>query len=457
MNAMQTLWAEHALLHSGWANDVRVTIDARGYIDHVQTGVPGDGAQRVGILLPAPVNGHSHGFQRAMAGLTERRGPDPRDSFWTWRKLMFRFLDRLTPEHVEAIAALVQMEMLEAGYATNVEFHYLHHQPGGMPYANPAEMSERIAAATVTSGIGLTLLPVHYQFGGLDRRPLGPGQIRFGTDPDGFARLYENASRALRDLPSDCNSGVAPHSLRAVAPDVLDRIAALTDGPMHMHLAEQQAEVDEVSACLGRRPVEWVLDNIALGPRVSFIHCTRMQPHETVALAQTGVVAGLCPITESSLGDGIFDAVRWFDAGGHVAIGSDSNIRIALAEELRTLEYSQRLRDRSRAALATETASTGRRLFEAAARGGALAAGRESGAIRVGLLADLMALDAGHIDLAGRRGDTCLDSYVFAGDDRMVLDVWSAGRHMVRHGRHVRRAAILAAYRAAMHDLGQTL
>jgi formimidoylglutamate deiminase len=351
---MTTLWAARALAEDGWTDSLRVTIDAAGRIAAVSHGAPAPSDTRVDLLLPAPANAHSHAFQRAMAGLTERRGPDPRDSFWTWRALMFRFLDRLTPEHVEAIVAYVQMDMLEAGYATNVEFHYLHHRPGGQPYADLAEMAARIAAATATTGIGLTLLPVHYRFGGCDRRPLGPGQVRFGTDPDAFARLHVASAEAIRALPADTVLGLAPHSLRAVAPEDLPGLAALApQGPIHMHLAEQVAEVEEVQAALGRRPVEWVLDALAPDARFTFIHCTQMAPHETEGLARSGATAGLCPITESSLGDGIFDGVRWLDAGGRIAIGSDSNIRIALSEELRTLEYSQRLRDRSRAALAT--------------------------------------------------------------------------------------------------------
>jgi formimidoylglutamate deiminase len=393
-----------------------------------------------------------------MAGLTERRGPDPRDTFWTWRALMFRFLDRLTPEHVEAIAAFVQMEMLEAGYATNVEFHYLHHQPGGRPYGNPAEMAERIAAATARTGIGLTLLPVHYRFGGCDRRPLGPGQVRFGTDPDAFARLHAASATAIRGLSADTGLGVAPHSLRAVAPGDLPGLIALSpEGPIHMHLAEQVAEVEEVTAATGRRPVDWVLENLAPDARFTFIHCTQMEPQETEGLALSGATAGLCPITESSLGDGIFDGVRWLASGGRIAIGSDSNIRISLSEELRTLEYSQRLRDRSRAALATPEASTGRRLYDSVLTGGAAAAGRETGAIRPGLWADLVALDATHVDLDGREGDTILDTFVFAGEDRMVTDVWSAGRHMVRAGRHVARDDIVLACRAALRDLRDAL
>ncbi len=455
---MTTLWAARALTDDGWSDSLRVAIDATGRIATVEQGAPAPSDHRVDVLLPAPANAHSHAFQRAMAGLTERRGPDPRDTFWTWRALMFRFLDRLTPDYVEAIAAFVQMEMLEAGYATTVEFHYLHHQPGGRPYANSAEMAERIASATARSGIGLTLLPVHYRYGGCDRRPLGPGQIRFGTDPEAFARLHAASAAAIGRLPADTALGVAPHSLRAVAPEDLPGIAALaTDGPIHMHLAEQMAEVAEVEAALGCRPVEWVLDHLAPDARHTFIHCTQMEPHETEALARSGATAGLCPITESSLGDGIFDGVRWLAAGGRIAVGSDSNIRISLSEELRTLEYSQRLRDRSRAALATPERSTGRRLYDAILAGGAVAAGRETGVIRPGLWADLVTLDAGHVDLDGREGDTVLDTFVFAGDDRMVRDVWSAGRHMVREGRHVAHDAIAAAYRAALRELRDAL
>ncbi len=454
---MTDIWAPTALLETGWAENVRVSVGADGKIADIEAGVQPAG-ERVGILLPAPANAHSHAFQRAMSGLTEKRGPNASDSFWTWRQLMFRFLDRLTPDHVEAIAAFVQMEMLEAGYAANVEFHYLHHQPDGTPYRDIAEMAGRIAAAAQQTGIGLTLLPVHYQYGGCDRRPLSPGQVRFGNDFDRFARLHEQSSAIVNRLPADCRTGVAPHSLRAVAAEDLARHKALANGnPFHMHLAEQVAEVDEVAAALGRRPVEWVLDNVDADGSCCFIHCTQMLPNETSGLARTQAIAGLCPITESSLGDGIFDGVRWFAEGGRIAIGSDSNIRIALAEELRTLDYSQRLRDRSRAALATAEKSTGRRLFEAACAGGASASGRKAGAIAVGNLADLMALDGDTVDLAGRRGDTLIDSFVFAGDDRMITDVWSAGRHMVTGGRHRRHDEIVADYRRVMQQLGDAL
>ena len=454
---MPTIWASKALLANEWADDVSIRIDGDGVITAIEVGTS-PGGQRAGILLPAPANAHSHAFQRAMAGLTEGRGPDAKDSFWTWRRLMYRFLDRLTPDHVEAIVAFVQMEMLEAGYGANVEFHYLHHQPNGTLYANVAEMAERIAAATAESGIGLTLLPVHYQYGGCDKRPLGDGQVRFGNDIDRFAWLLSASRAALKPLAKDCTIGVAAHSLRAVAADDLPTLARLAgDRPFHMHLAEQQAEVDEVKEKLGRRPVEWVLENIEPDDRCCFIHCTRMQPHETTGLAKTGAMAGLCPITEANLGDGIFDGCRWLEAGGNIAIGSDSNIRISLTEELRTLEYSQRLRDRARAALATSERSTGRRLFEAVNHGGAKAAGRDSGVIAVGKLADLVALDDQRVDLMGRRGDVLLDSFIFAGDDRLITDVWSAGRHMVQGGRHVRHDKITARFGEVMAELGAAM
>lgn len=445
---MAVIWAETALLPEGWAQGVRVEIEA-GRIASVMPGAAPEGL-RAACLIPAGHNLHSHAFQRAMAGMTERRG-HPQDTFWTWRKLMYRFLDLLLPEDVEAIAALVQMEMLEAGYASVCEFHYLHHQPGGVPYDDLGELAGRIVAAAHQTGIGLTLLPVAYEQGGCDGRALAGGQLRFGNDFNRFQRLHAAAGAALAGLP-DAVLGVAPHSLRAVSRKTL---AACTDlpGPLHMHLAEQLGEVEEVQAAWGARPVAWVLDNMPVGPRNCFIHLTQMQRQETTALAATGAVAGLCPITEASLGDGIFDGLRWQAAGGAFGVGSDSNIRISQSEELRSLEYSQRLRDRGRAMLATEARSTGRVLVQDAARGGAQAAGRDSGQIAPGLWADLVGLDMGALDLEGRKGDAIPDSWIFAGDDGMVVDVWSAGRHVVKQGRHVARDPILARYRGVMQRL----
>ena len=458
---MQTIWAKQALLPQGWARDVRLTVATDGRVEDVCSDTVPDG-HRVGVLLPAPVNVHSHAFQRAMAGLTERRGPDMQDSFWTWRRLMFRFLDRLNPDQIQAVTALAQLEMLEAGYATSVEFHYLHHQSDGRPYDNIAEMSERVAAAAATTGIGFCLLPVHYQFGGCDGRALTGGQIRFGNDLERFQSLHEAAKTALNALPADTGHGVAPHSLRAVSAADLRRYGDLfPEGPIHMHLAEQISEVEEVLANWGARPVDWALDNLAPDARWCLVHCTQMTEAETIRLAKTGAVAGLCPITESNLGDGIFDGVRWLEAGGALAVGTDSNIRISLSEELRMLEYSQRLRDHGRAVLVhpgqSTDQSTGRSLFELILKGGARASGRDTGQLAAGKWADMLSLDDSAIHMFGKDGDIILDSWIFAADDRLVRDVWSAGRHMVQNGSHIRRDEIIEDYRAAMTGLKDVL
>ena len=451
---MTVLNAKTALLADGWAQDVEITIDG-GRITGIASGRPTPGS--LGCLLPAPVNLHSHAFQRAMAGMTERRSAE-QDSFWTWRQLMYRFLDRLTPDDVQAIAAFVQMEMAEAGYAAVAEFHYLHHAQGGAPYADRAEMSERIAAAAAETGLGLTLLPVLYQQGGCDGRALGAGQLRFGNDADGFGALWQAAGRALASLPEDSRLGVAPHSLRAVSRDGLDFARDLApDASLHLHIAEQAAEVTEVQAAYGARPVEWLLASQPVDSRWCLIHATQMEPQETAALAATGAVAGLCPMTEANLGDGIFDGLRFVAAGGRWGVGSDSNLRISLSEELRLLEYSQRLQHRSRALLAAAERSTGRVLLESAAQGGAQAAGRGAGMIREGEWADLLALDMTSTDLDGRQSDAILDTWIFAGDDRMVTEVWSAGRQIVTGGRHKAREVITSRYRHTMARLRDAL
>ena len=450
---MTKIFASKILTSSGWKENITVEINADGHIEKLRTDTK-EYDHHVGCLLPAPVNAHSHSFQRAMSGLTEYRGPNPKDSFWTWRKLMFKFLKQLDPDIVEAIAAFVQMEMLEAGFSTNVEFHYLHHSESGRPYDDIAEMSQRIISAANQSGIGLTLLPVFYQYGGCDLRALEDGQRRFGNNLDQFQTLFQRVSKILETSPPDTFLGLAPHSLRAVDPkDLIELVNIAEKKPIHMHLAEQVAEVDEVKEFLGARPVEWVMENLDISNQWCMIHCTQMEPHEVKMLSKTQAVAGLCPITESSLGDGIFEGTNWMSNNGNIAIGSDSNVRISLSEELRTLEYSQRLRDRSRAVLANSHQSTGRRLFEGICKGGAQAAGRKTGLIKEGYLADLLALNTNHVDLERHKEDTLLDSYIFSGDDRMISDVWSAGRHLVKDGEHILRTEITRAYKKATKKL----
>ena len=451
---MQKVSARQVLTPDGWARDLCVEIDKGRISDDA-----GRADRSVDLLLPAPVNLHSHAFQRAMAGLTEGRGPDPRDSFWTWRQLMYRFLDRLTPDDVQAIAELVFMEMLEAGYGAVAEFHYLHHDADGTPYTAPAEMAGRIAAAAERTGIGLTLLPVLYMQGGCDGRALTGGQRRFGCDWDRYAQLHAASARIMRNAPTDHSIGIAPHSLRAVPPNALDRLREICPfGPIHMHIAEQVAEVDEVQAHFGARPVEWLLDNADVDQDWCLIHCTQMNDAETRTLAGTGAIAGLCPITESNLGDGIFNGVTYSAAGGRFGIGSDSNVHISLWTELATLEYSQRLRDRSRAALATPETSTGRVLFDAVTAAGAQAAARNAGDIAEGRYADLIAVQTDNAFLCNRMGDAVLDSLIFSGRGRScVTDVWSAGRHMVQDGKHVQHDEIAARFVDVVGRLGQEI
>lgn len=456
-SANQTIRAACALTETGWRNDIDLTLGADGRIAAMHPASSGAVDRTVDLLLPAPTNLHSHSFQRAMSGLTELRGPDAQDSFWTWRRLMYRFLERLTPDHVEAIAAQAFLEMAEAGYAAVTEFHYLHHAPGGQPYARLAEMADRIAAAAQNVGLGLTLLPVQYEFGGCDARPLRGGQARFGNSKNRYARLFDDSAQIIAAGPSDWAIGVAPHSLRAVDRDGLALASELAaGGPVHMHLAEQAQEVGEVEAALGARPVAWVLDNMPVSDRHCFIHCTQMTAMETTELARSDAVVGLCPITEASLGDGIFNGTAFASNGGRFGMGTDSNIQIALWEELRALEYSQRLRQQARALLATPTHSTGRALFDAALTGGAQAAARDSGALRVGALADMMALDTDNVTLAGRDGDALLDSLVFSGGGAACIsDLWSAGRHIVSGGQHPKRGPIAQNYIKVLNALEQ--
>tara|TARA_R110002049_G_scaffold23781_6_gene84669 strand:- start:52852 stop:54204 length:1353 start_codon:yes stop_codon:yes gene_type:complete len=446
---MTKIHAQHALLPDGWARDVTVTI-ADGRISAVTRDVQTTAS--VDILLPAPTNLHSHAFQRAMAGLTERRGVGSSDSFWTWRQLMYQFLGQLTPHDVQSITAQVQMEMLESGFAACAEFHYLHHTPGGQAYENEGEMSERVCAAAQQTGIGLTLLPVLYMQGGVDGRALTAGQDRFGNDMDGYMHIMGAAQHAVDALPHDTRLGVAPHSLRAVTPDALKKLQEF-QGPIHMHLAEQRAEVDEIKAAYNARPVTWALDNLEIDARWCMIHCTQMTKVEARGLAQSGAVAGLCPLTESSLGDGIFMGEDWQAAGGAWGIGSDSNILISLKQELQTLEYSQRLVRHERAVFADADRSTGRALLEGACAGGAQAAGRDSGAIANGMWADLVALGGDATDFIGRTGDSLLDTWIFAGTDAAICDVWAAGRHVVVDGKHHKRDDITKAYRETLFRL----
>lgn len=447
---MRRLILDHALLAHGWARNVGLDIEG-GTIAAVHPEASAEGRERVaGIALPGSPNLHSHTFQRGMAGLAETRGPQG-DSFWTWRQVMYRFLGSLTPDDVEAIAAFAMMEMLEGGFTALAEFHYLHHDAEGRPYADIAELSGRIAAAAQETGMGLTLLPVFYAQGGFGGAAPTEGQRRFVNDVESYARLLEGARKAVAGL-DDAVVGIAPHSLRAVTPESLRAIVAMAgEGTIHIHIAEQVKEVEDCLAWSGQRPVAWLLDHAPVDRRWCLIHATHLDPQEVKGIAASGAVAGLCPITEANLGDGIFEGVDYLAAGGRFGVGSDSNIEISAPGELKQFEYSQRLKHRARNVLAErEGQSTGRSLYERALAGGAQALGRRIGAIAEGHRADLVVLDPDHPDLAAVSGDRWIDSYVFVAGRAAIDTVFVAGEAVVRSGRHVNRAAIRARYARAM-------
>ena len=451
---MQTIFAKRAFTHSGWVHDLRLSQDG-GRITALSANATAEaGDVLVDTLLPSLGNLHSHSFQRAMAGMTEVRAAG-RDSFWTWRTLMYQFVEHLSPEQYQAIAALVFMEMQEAGYASVGEFHYVHHQPGGQRFDAISELSQRVFAAASETGIGLTHLPVLYSYGGAGRTELNGGQLRFGNSVDQFSELVTQAREvAASSLPHDAKVGIAPHSLRATCPeDLADVLEIQAGNPVHIHISEQPKEVEDVQAWLGARPVEWLLQNAPVDQNWCLIHATHMTSTETRDMAKSGAVAGLCPITEANLGDGPFNGVEYLAHGGAFGVGSDSNVRISLPEELRTLEYSQRLRDLSRNVIIPGEGSVGEALYLGAAQGGAQALGRDAGRIEVGALADLVAIDSGNPALCALRDDQILDGLCFAVGDNTVTDLWSAGRHQVRDGRHVARDAIVANYKDAVSSL----
>lgn len=447
---MRRLILDHALLPDGWARNVGIDIEG-GVIAAVHRDARPEGREYLaGIALPGLPNLHSHTFQRAMAGLAETRGPEG-DSFWTWRQVMYRFLGKLTPDDVEAIAAFAMMEMLEGGFTALAEFHYLHHDTDGRAYADIAELSGRIAAAARETGMGLTLLPVFYAQGGFGGAAPTDGQRRFINDPASFARLLEGARKAVAGL-DDAVVGIAPHSLRAVTPESLTEIlAGAGEGPVHIHVAEQVKEVEDCLAWSGQRPVAWLLDHAPVDRRWCLIHATHLDAGEVKGIAASGAVAGLCPITEANLGDGIFEGTDYLAVGGRFGVGSDSNIEISAPAELKQFEYSQRLKHRARNVLAErEGQSTGRNLYEKALSGGAQALGRRIGAIAPGHRADLVLLDTTHPDLAAASGDRWLDSYIFVTGRAAIDTVLVAGQPVVRDGRHVKHDAICAAYSQAM-------
>jgi formimidoylglutamate deiminase len=404
-----------------------------------------------GLVVPGMPNLHSHAFQRAMAGLTERGGPE-NSSFWRWREVMYRFLAALSPDDVEAIAAQLYVECLLHGYTSAAEFHYLHNTPDGSRYADPAELAYRIVAAAGNAGIGLTLLPVLYcrsQFGGA---PPTEAQRRFILSPDDHADLCAT-------MAASTSVGLAPHSLRAVTPEELDgAIANAGARTIHIHVAEQEQEVIDCVAWSGTRPVNWLLDHAPVDHRWCLVHATHIDATETQRLAASGAVAGLCQTTEANLGDGIFPLREYLSADGRFGIGSDSNVCTSPVEELRWLDYIRRLETRARNATEPRPgASVALNLYQRALAGGAQALGRNAGEITPGRLADLVVLDTEHPSLVGRTGDSVLDAWVFSGNSTPVRHVMVAGKWAVWDGRHRAQQAIAAVFARTMRRLDGVL
>ncbi len=439
----RSLFAAHALLPTGWARDVLLSWNEQGFLTDVKTQCvcPADTLQAAGPVLPGMPNLHSHAFQRAFGGLTEYRGA-AQDSFWSWRSLMYRFAAAITPDQLEAIATGLYVEMLEAGYTSVCEFHYVHHDHDGRPYADDMALSMCLLRASARAGIGLTLLPVLYQTSGFGASPPSEGQRR-------FIRSTDNMLALLQKLKPLCEAqgarlGLAPHSLRAVPPDslreALDGLQAMdAKAPVHIHIAEQTAEVDACLAWSGQRPVEWLLDHAPVDARWCLVHATHMGAEEGMRAARTGAVAGLCPSTEANLGDGIFDAASWLQGGGRWGVGSDSHACVNAAEELMLLEYSQRLATRQRNVLATaEQPSVATAMTLAAVAGGAQASARPVAGLAAGQQADLLVLDAQHLLLRDLPSpETMLSAHVFASHRQSaLLQVWVGGRLRVQSGRH---------------------
>jgi formiminoglutamate deiminase len=430
------LFFEHALLPTGWVKNLTLSFE-HGLITSLMPDSNPGTYEHHAIALPGMPNLHSHTFQRAFAGLTEIR-TNPTDSFWSWREQMYHFGLAMDPDDVEAVAALAFTEMLEGGFSAVAEFHYLHHDPAGKPYDNIAELATRIAAAASATGIGLTLLPVFYahsNFGGL---PPTSGQRRFICNLSQFETLFDKC-RALSAAIPGAVTGIAPHSLRAATPDELTKLVAMAGHlPFHLHIAEQVKEIDDCIAWSASRPIEWLFDHSEPGPNWCLIHATHANRGERTAIAKSGAVIGLCPLTEANLGDGIFHT---HDYPGSFGIGTDSNVLINVAQELRQFETTQRLARQQRNVMASAAyPATATALYQHNLKGGAAALGQPAG-FAIGAPANIVTLDIAALGPAATDPDTALNQAVFAARAPAIDCVWARGAKLVTAGRHVNAQA----------------
>ncbi|HHQ4309143.1 TPA: formimidoylglutamate deiminase [Serratia fonticola] len=435
---MPAYFASRALLPTGWAHNVRLEVDAHGQLAQVTPNADSDGCLRLhGDVVPGMPNLHSHAFQRAMAGLAEVAG-NPQDSFWTWRDLMYRLVQRLTPEQVGVIARQLYIEMLKGGYTQVAEFHYLHHTPEGKAYADRGEMTGRLSEAALQAGIGMTLLPVLYSYAGFGAQPAQAGQRRFIQSAESYLEQQQVIARQLAGQPLQ-NQGLCFHSLRAVELGQMQQILAASDQtlPVHIHIAEQQKEVNDCLAWSGQRPVAWLYEHLPVDSRWCLVHATHLDREELEQLARSKAVAGLCPTTEANLGDGIFPGDSYLHHQGRWGIGSDSHVSLNVVEELRWFEYGQRLRDQRRNRLTTpEQPAVADVLYQQALRGGAQACGTATGKLVVGYRADWLVLDGDDPYLASAPDASILNRWLFAGGKEQIRDVFVAGRQVIEQGRH---------------------
>lgn len=454
---MSDLFLDHALLPGGWARDVRISVDAAGWIVSIEEETTPRGAtHRPGYAVPGLPNVHSHAFQRALAGLAERGSPKG-DSFWGWRKRMYGFLGTLTPADVGVIAAQLYVELLRHGFTSIAEFHYLRNAPDGRPYDDPVEMARRIVESASEVGIGLTILPTVYRSSDFGGKSPTEGQRRFIASIEDFVGDVAVLGSDVRR--GEARVGLALHSLRAVPPDEMEVVVSAARSmdpalPIHIHVAEQLREVESCLRWSGARPVEWLLDHANVDEHWSLVHATHVTDEEVRGIAEARAIVALCPTTEGNLGDGIFPLGALIEAGGRYAIGTDAHVGRCPAEELRLLEYGQRLTSHTRnVAAGPHDRSTARQLLGAAWAGGRGACGRRIGTLAPGFRADVVILDPEAPTLMGRSDDEVLDSWLFAGGPTPVRDVVVGGRAVVEDGEHLLREPVVRAYRAVVERL----
>ncbi|ORJ50045.1 formimidoylglutamate deiminase [Kluyvera intermedia] len=454
---MPAYFAPRVLLATGWAHNVRLEVDELGML----TAITPEASSHESIPLSGPVvpgmpNLHSHAFQRVMAGLAEVAG-DPQDSFWTWRELMYRMVQRLTPEQVGVIARQLYIEMLKGGYTQVAEFHYLHNDISGKPYADRGEMTAHLSAAAGDAGIGLTLLPVLYSYAGFGGQPAQAGQQRFIQDVDSYLQQQAVIQRQINGNALQ-NLGLCFHSLRAVTPEQMYQVLKASDPtlPVHIHIAEQQKEVNDCLNWSGQRPISWLYDHLDINARWCLIHATHADAYEVTKMAHSGAVAGLCPTTEANLGDGIFPGVDYLAQEGRWGIGSDSHVSLNVVEELRWLEYGQRLRDQRRNRLiAQEQTRVGDVLYLQALSGGAQACGVPVGQLSVGYRADWLVLDNQDPYLAAATDNALLNRWLFAGHVGQIRDVYVGGVARVVDGVHPLQQAAASDFLQLLQQLSQ--